>query len=91
MSAQFTIEQDPRGGYQVTTNAQDGEATIFLDLREVESLSGGRLDASSQTARATFEVLLEHQDAADLPPTVQFADVVASYPDAVDAIAARRG
>lgn len=90
MSEHIQIEQGSFGDFQITATGRAGEATFTLDLADVESLSNGELDASEATARATVELLLQRQDVADLPPVVDFDEIVAAYPEAVQQIVARR-
>ena len=90
MSEVLDIERRAEGGYWVRAQSHDGPVRNALLLDEAEELSEGRLADDEATARATAEFLLSHQDAADLPGIVQLDEVLGAYPDAVDAILARR-
>ena len=89
--AQIEIVERRDGEYRVRVGSFDGAAEVVLSLADADDASGGRLADDDATASATVAYLLQHQDAADLPPVVDIGDVVAAYPDAVDGITALRG
>ncbi len=84
----FKIETQGDGEYLVRTGSLDGSTSVTLILGNVGGASGGRLTDDETTARATIQFLLSHQDASDLPPRIEFEDVLAAYSDAVDGIEA---
>lgn len=90
MNHPMTIDPDPQGGYRLRVQSSDGPVGSVLLLEGADDLSGGLLGDDEATARATAEFLLSHQDAADLPATIEIDEVLAAYPDAVQAILARR-
>ncbi len=91
MSGILAVEAHPEGGYLLRSQSHDGAVASVLLLDGVAEITGGRLGDDEATARATAEFLLSHQDAADLPASIEIDEVLAAYPDAVEAIIARRG
>lgn len=85
--AQITIEAQGDGEYRARIGSDEASTTVALTLRDADAVSDGRLSDDEATARATVAFLLGHQDAEDLPATVDLGDVVAAYPDAVERIA----
>ena len=85
--AQITIEAQRDGEYRARIGSDEASTTVTLTLGDASEVSDGRLSDDKATARATVAYLLGHQDAEDLPATVDLGDVVAAYPDAVERIA----
>lgn len=77
--------------YSTRVASLNGETQLTLRLVDVDQVTDGRLADDEATARATFEFLLEHQDAADLPPQTEIEQVVAAYDNALDRIEELRG
>lgn len=88
---QIHIEAQGGAEYLATIGSYGGSTTVTLLLGDAAAASDGRLGDDAATARATIAYLLEHQGAEDLPATLDLGDVVASYPDAVERIAALGG
>jgi len=89
--AQIAIEAQGGGQYRARIGSDEGPTTVTLTLGDAVEVSGGRLGDDEATAHATVVFLLGHQDADDLPSTLDLRDVVAAYPDAVERIAGLRG
>lgn len=68
----------------------EGPTTRELILDGVEDLSDGQLPEDGATVLAIIEFLLHHQDAAQLPPVLEIADVFAAYDDPFDELAELR-
>ncbi len=79
------------GSYRVSVPSHEGVVSVILELGDAAAASSGRLKDDDQTARATIEYLLRHQDAGDLPPRIDIGDVLAAYSDATEQIAALLG
>ena len=76
--------------YQIRVRSLEGDTSLTVVLANVADVSQGRLTDDEMTARATARYLLGHQEASDLPPQIEFEDVVVAYPDAVSSIEALR-
>ncbi len=86
MTDPFQIEAQGESEYVVRLRG-DGEETeswfrLSPGLREELGLE---VD-DEELVRRTVRFLLEHQDAADFPDIVEIEDVVAGYPDYLDAV-----
>jgi hypothetical protein len=86
----FEIEDQGGGQYLVRANSLEDRTTLTLVLSGASTATDGTLAEDEATASATMLYLLGRQDASDLPARVEIDDVLASYPDAADAIAAIR-
>ena len=86
----FEIEDQAGGEYLVRANSLEARTTLTLVLSGASTATDGTLAEDEATANATMLYLLGRQDASDLPARVEIDDVLASYPDAADAIAAIR-
>ena len=85
---EMELESLGEGRFEVTTVSLDGQTSVTLRLDDVADLSDGALRPDEATARAVMLFLLEHQDAADLPPQVDGEQVLAAYDNAVQGILA---
>ena len=85
---EFEIAVQGEGEYNAKLPSHDGYTSLTVVLVQAEDVSEGRMVADEATAHALISFLLEHQEASDLPPRIEFADVVVAYPDALDRIAA---
>ena len=88
MTDPFQIEAQGESEYVVRLRS-DGEETeteswfrLSPGLREELGLEV----AEQELVRRTVRFLLGHQDAADFPDIVEIEDVVAGYPDYLDAV-----
>ena len=86
MTDPFEIEAQGESEFVVRLRG-DGEDTeswfrLSLGLREELGL---QVD-DEELVRRTVRFLLGHQDAADFPDIVEVEDVIASYPDYLDAV-----
>lgn len=74
----FSLVDQGDGVFFVTADSIDGEQRFTLMIAG----GAGALPDDEATARATVTYLLSHQEASELPQFVEFADVLAAYPDA---------
>lgn len=88
---QVELESLGEGRYEATMDSLDGRSSVTLRMVDIAALTDGALSADEATARAVILFLLEHQDAADLPPQVDGEQVLAAYADAVPGIRAHLG
>ena len=86
----FEIEDQGGGQYLVRANSLEDRAIVTLVLSGASIATGGTLAEDEATASAVMLYLLGRQDASDLPARVEIDEVLATYPDAADAIAALR-
>ena len=86
----FEIEDQGGGEYLVRASSLEDRTILILVLSGAFTATGGALAEDEVTASATMLYLLGRQDASDLPARVEIDDVLATYPDAADAIAALR-
>lgn len=93
----FDLQARGDGTYAVLAPSLDGQTafTLVLGTDGPEGTgtdgTGTGLPPDEPTARATVRYLLDHQDASELPPWIELADIAAAYPDALDSIAELRG
>lgn len=87
---EFEITPQGDGEYSARLPGHDGDTSLTVVLLEVEDASEGRMADDEKTAGALIAFLLEHQEASDLPPRIEFADVVVAYPESLDWMAALR-
>lgn len=87
---EFEIVSQGDGEYSAQLPGLDGYTSLTVVLVEAVAASEGQLEDDEATARALISFLLEHQEAADLPARIEFADVVVAYPDAVDRMVSLR-
>ena len=88
--APFELEAQGEGTYLVSAPSLDDLVTFTLVMSAAAGASEGRLADDEPSVRATVRYLLAHQEAADLPEWIEIGDVVAAYPDAVEAIVGLR-
>lgn len=86
----FEIEDQGGGQYLVRANSLEDRTILTLVLSGASTATGGTLAEDEATASAVMLYLLGRQDASDLPARVEIDEVLATYPDAADAIAALR-
>ena len=86
----FEIEDQGGGESLVRAKALEDRAILTVVLSGASTATGGTLAEDEATASAVMLYLLGRQDASDLPARVEIDDVLATYPDAADAIAALR-
>ena len=86
----FEIEDQGGGEYLVRANSLEDRAILTVVLSGASTATGGTLAEDEATASAVMLYLLGRQDASDLPARVEIDEVLATYPDAADAIAALR-
>ena len=86
----FEIEDQGGGEYLVRANSLEDRTILTLVLSGASTATGGTLAEDEATANAVMLYLLGRQDASDLPARVEIDEVLATYPDAADAIAALR-
>ena len=86
MTDPFQIEAQGESEYVVRLrgNGEETESWFRLSPGLREEL-GLEVD-DEELVRRTVRFLLEHQDAADFPDIVEIEDVVAGYPDYLDAV-----
>jgi hypothetical protein len=86
MTDPFQIEAQGESEYVVRLRGNSGEIESWFrfspGLREELGLE---VD-DEELVRRTVRFLLGHQDAADFPDIVEIEDVVAGYPDYLDAV-----
>lgn len=90
MSQEIDVEAVGAGEYRVTVASHDGPVELTVVLDDLGTTSAGQLEDDAATARAIVAFLLTRQDAVDLPGIIEFGDVVAAYPDAVDEVVSAR-
>ena len=86
----FEIEDQGGGEYLVQANSLEDGTILTVVLSGASTATGGTLAEDEATASAVKLYLLGRQDASDLPARVEIDEVLATYPDAADAIAALR-
>lgn len=86
----FEIEDQGGGEYLVRANSLEDRTIVTLVLSGASTATGRTLAEDEATASAVMLYLLGRQDASDLPARVEIDEVLATYPDAADAIAALR-
>ena len=86
----FEIEDQGGGQYLVRANSLEDRTILTLVLSGSSTATGGTLAEDEATASAVMLYVLGPQDASDLPARVEIDVVLATYPDAADAIAALR-
>ena len=86
MTDPFQIEAQGESEYVVRLrgNGEEIESWFRLSPGLREEL-GLEVD-DEELVRRTVRFLLDHQDAADFPDIVEIEDVVAGYPDYLDAV-----
>lgn len=84
----FSFEklEDPASAYLMKMVSFEGPTTRELHLEGVEDLSDGQIPEDGATVMAIIEYVLQHQDAAQLPPILEIADIFAAYDDPFDEI-----
>ena len=86
----FEIEDQGGDQYLVRANSLEDRTILTLVMSGAYTASGGTLAEDEATASAVMLYLLGRQDASDLPARVEIDDVLATYADAADVIAALR-
>jgi predicted protein tyrosine phosphatase len=83
---QIDIEMQDTGEFLARIHSATGNDELVLALSDAEDVSDGTLADDEETARATVEFLLGHQESADLPERLDLVDISAAYDGAVDSI-----
>ena len=86
MTAPFEIQAQGESEFVVRLRGDGGERESWFrispELREELGLEVG----DEELVRRTVRFLLGHQEVADFPDIVEVEDVIASYPDYLDAV-----
>jgi hypothetical protein len=86
MTDPFEIEAQGESGFVVRLRGDGGGTESWSRLSPGLREELGLEVAEQELVRRTVRFLLRHQDVADVPDIVEIEDVVAGYPDHLDAV-----
>lgn len=86
MTDPFEIEAQGESEFVVRLRGDGEEAESWFRLSPGLREELGLEVAEEELVRRTVRFLLRHQDVADFPDIVEIEDVVAGYPDHLDAV-----
>lgn len=86
MTDPFEIEAQGESEFVVRLRGDGEEAESWFRLSPGLREELGLEVAEEELVRRTVRFLLRHQDVADFPDIVEIEDVVAGYPDYLDAV-----
>ena len=86
MTGPFEIEAQGESEFVVRLRGDGGGTESWSRLSPGLREELGLEVAEQELVRRTVRFLLRHQDVADVPDIVEIEDVVAGYPDHLDAV-----
>jgi hypothetical protein len=86
MTGPFEIEAQGESEFVVRLRGDGGGTESWSRLSPGLREELGLEVAEQELVRRTVRFLLRHQDVADIPDIVEIEDVVAGYPDHLDAV-----
>ncbi len=86
MTDPFELEAQGESEFVVRLRGDGEETESWFRLSPGLSEELGLEVDDEELVRRTVRFLLSHQDAADFPDVVEIEDVVAGYPDYLDAV-----